>query len=202
VSVSSNKPFLVGITGGIGAGKSIVCRVFNVLGIPVYDADSRAKQLMVQDTLLISQIKALFGEKAYDDAGKLDNQYIASKVFKDKEKLSQLNGFVHPAVKKDFEKWVDENKNHPYLIKEAALLIEAESYKALDKLIVVTAPKDVKIKRVLNRDTHRDLEQVEAIMQKQLSDEEKIAIADYTLMNDGVEMLLPQILALHIQFSK
>ena len=194
------KPLLIGITGGIGAGKSIVCKVFDVLGIPVYDADSRAKQLMVKDALLVDHIKALFGEKAYDDAGKLDNQLIASKVFKDKEKLSQLNSYVHPAVKKDFEKWVDENKNQKYLIKEAALLIEAGSYKSLDKLIVVTAPKDIKIERVLNRDTHRDLEQVEAIMQKQLSDEEKIAKADYILKNDGVEMLLPQILALHYQF--
>jgi len=193
-------PLLIGITGGIGAGKSVVCRVFHALGVSIYDADSRAKLLMTEDGELKSQITNLFGKDAFGVDGNLNNKFIASQVFHDKTKLTQLNSYVHPAVKKDFGNWVSENSKHKYLIKEAALLIEAGSYAALNKLIVVTAPKDIKINRILARDPHRDQAQVEAIMQKQLPDNQKIAKADYVLVNDGKDMLLPQILRLHQAF--
>ena len=114
----NKKPLLVGITGGIGAGKSIVCKVFKTLGIPVYDADTRAKWLMNQHQELKTQIIQLFGEKAYDADDKLDNKYIAGEVFHAKDKLKTLNSFVHPAVKQDFEKWVTNYKNKKYVLKE------------------------------------------------------------------------------------
>lgn len=197
----SNKPLLVGITGGIGAGKSIVCRVFKSLGTPVYDADTRAKWLMNQSAELKTKIIQLFGEKAYSSEGILDNKFIAGEVFHAKEKLKTLNSFVHPAVKQDFEHWVEKHQNEKYVLKEAALLIEAGSYKDLDQLILVTAPKEIRIKRVLERDLHRDRNQVLAIIDKQLADNLKAEKAHHVLVNDGETMLLPQILGLHQTFN-
>ena len=197
----SKKPLLVGITGGIGAGKSIVCRVFKSLGTPVYDADTRAKWLMNESPKLKPQIIELFGDKAYSSDGVLNNKFIAGEVFHAKEKLKTLNSFVHPAVKKDFEHWVERHQNEKYVLKEAALLIEAGSYKDLDQLILVTAPKEIRIKRVLERDPHRARTQVLAIIDKQLNDDVKAEKAHHVLVNDGKTMLLPQIIALHQAFS-
>ena len=133
----SRLPYLVGITGGIGSGKSTVCKVFAQLDIPVYDADSNAKRLMSEDADLIKEIKQNFGEESYLADGLINREYLAEKVFNDKESLEQLNALVHPRVGNDFKAWTATQTNAPYLIKEAALLIESRSYKALNKLIIV-----------------------------------------------------------------
>ncbi len=193
-----NKPLKVGITGGIGAGKTLVCQMFRILGIPVYNADERAKLLMVQDDVVIDSIKNLFGEKAYIGDRKLNVLYLANHVFSDKEKLSLLNGVVHPAVAKDFESWQLNYQKEPYLIKEAALLVESKSYKVLTYLVTVTAPIDLRIARVLARDKHRTVQNIEDIISRQLSDEEKIAKSEFVIVNDNNSLLIPQVLDIHL----
>ncbi len=189
-----NKAFLVGITGGIGSGKSLICKIFSILNIPVYDADSRAKWLMVHDPELVNGILNLFGHQAYLE-GELNRTYIASKAFHAKYLTERLNALVHPAVAKDFDSWADL-QNSAYVIKEAALLIESESYKTLDYLINVEAPASLRKERVLQRDKHRDPQQVDDIMSRQLSDLERREKADYTILNDGKHMVIPQVLEL------
>lgn len=196
-----SKPLLVGITGGIGAGKSVITKIFATLGVPVYDADSRAKWLMTHSENLISSVKVLFGDESYLD-DKLNREHIASLAFHKPVLLTQLNAVVHPEVEQDFEKWVGENSNQPYLLKEAALLFETGSYSHLDKVILVTAPKKVRLNRVLARDSHRKEEDVEAIMGKQWLDAVKESKADIILPNDGTTLLTPKILKLHEEFSK
>ncbi|MBT30118.1 MAG: dephospho-CoA kinase [Thalassobius sp.] len=195
-----NKPLIIGITGGIGSGKSVVCKIFKSLGIPVYDSDSRAKWLMRYSEDLINEIKKNFGQNSYLPDGQVNNKYLAENVFHDKEKLKLLSSLTHPAVGKDFQNWVEKNQNQKYLLKEAALIFEAGIYKTLDKTILVTAPQEIKIDRVLKRDPHRDKAQVLAIMDKQMSDDEKIPLADFIITNDDTEMILPQVLKLHEEF--
>jgi dephospho-CoA kinase len=196
-----NKPLQIGITGGIGSGKSIVCRIFSCLGIPVYDADHRAKSIMTTDGILISSIRKEFGDLAYDENGTLNRKYLAEKVFADKKKLERLNSLVHPRVGVDYLKWVDQNNDVPYLLKEAALLFEAGSYKLLDKVIVVTAPEELRIERVLKRDPHRSKQQLMEILQQQWPESEKIRLADYILINDDRDLLLPRVIELHEIFN-
>lgn len=190
----------VGITGGIGSGKSTVCRVFQVLNIPVYDADSRAKHLMNTKPDLKAQIADAFGKNAYVDGGALNRDYLAAQVFPDTEKLSKLNAIVHPAVGSDFASWLEE-QHSPYVIKEAALLVETGSYKDLDALIVVTAPENLRITRVVLRDSHRNREQVMDILKKQLPEKEKALLANYLVNNDENHLILPQILDIHTQLT-
>ena len=197
-----NKVLHIGVTGGIGSGKSIICKIFNVLGIPVYNSDNRAKWLMQNDIELVSQIKNLFGEKAYFVDGQLNNSFLAKNVFHNKEKLNSLNSLVHPSVQKDFSNWVDKHESFKYIIKEAALLFETGIYKNLDHIILVTAPQEIKIQRVLLRDSHRSREQVLAIIDKQMSDELKIPLANSQIINDNNQMILPQVLKLHNEFIK
>jgi len=196
-----NKPLLVGITGGIGAGKSIICRVFSVLGVPAYDADSRAKWLMNHSPELLQNLRTLFGDESIVN-GQLNRDWLAANVFHDEHKLAQLNALVHPAVAADFEQWVKQHAAHRYVIKEAALLFETGSYRALDYTILVTAPQATRTARVQQRDAHRTATDIAAIMAKQLPDEEKALLASTILVNDGQTLLLPQILKLHAQFSR
>ena len=190
----------VGITGGIGSGKSSVCKIFEVLGVPVYYADDRAKALMIHNNELVAGIKAHFGEEAYKN-GQLDRTYLADQVFNNKKALAALNGLVHPAVAKDAALWHKEHLSAPYTLKEAALLFEAGSYKQLDKIIVVTAPKAVRIARVMQRDGVT-AEQVEARMNNQWTEEQKVALADYIITNDGQHELIDQVLQLHKELLK
>ncbi len=190
---------MVGITGGIGAGKSIVSKIFQVLGIPVYDADSRAKWLMNHDPALKKKIIGLLGEKAYNREG-LDRAWVSSQTFHDREKLDQLNALVHPIVGEDHLSWHRSQKS-PYTLKEAALLYEAGSYKQLDKVIVVTAPDELRIRRVMQRDTHRTRADIEAILRNQWPQAKKEKMADYIIKNDGLEMVLPQVLVIHQSLS-
>ena len=193
----------IGITGGIGSGKSIASRLFHALGVPVYDADSRARWLMENDAALREQLTAAFGPTTYDAMGRLNRMVLANTVFGNPERLVQLNALVHPHVGTDFERWAaaQQQAGHTYVLKEAALLFEAGSYKQLDRSVTVFAPLPVRQARVLHRDPHRSLTDVQAIMSKQLSEEDKIQRADYVLTNDDVQPLLPQVLALHAAFS-
>ena len=193
----------IGITGGIGSGKSIASRLFQALGVPIYDADSRARWLMENDAELRQQLSAAFGPATYDAAGRLNRPVLAQTVFRSPTLLAQLNALVHPHVGIDFERWAtaQQQAGHAYVLKEAALLFEAGSYKQLDRIITVFAPLAVRAARVLRRDPHRSAADVQAIMSKQLSEEEKVARADYVLTNDDVQPLLPQVLALHAVFG-
>ncbi len=192
-----SKPLLVGITGGIGAGKSIVCEVFNVLKVPVYEADMRAKALMEESHEVVTQIKSFFGEESYQDTGKLNRSYLSAEVFNNTENLEKINQIVHPAVEQDFNSWVASKAGYPYVLKEAALLVETGSFKMLDSLIVVTAPENVRIQRVLKRDKHRTAQEVKAIISNQLAEEKKVEKAKFVINNDEGSMLLPQILKIH-----
>ncbi len=184
----------VGITGNIGSGKSLVCRLFSVLGIPIYDADSRAKELMNTDPKLISEIKHHFGVQSYFE-GKLDRAYLAKLVFGAPRLLEILNQIVHPAVKQDSDRWFYQ-QNSIYAIKEAALIIETQGYKDLDVLILVTAPKTLRIKRVQKRDG-LSASAIRARMDSQISEKEKIPYADFVIINDGHHLLSPQIWKIH-----
>ena len=186
----------VGITGGIGSGKTTVCKIFETLGIPVYYADERAKRLMTEDMELVAAIKKLFGEDAYFPDGNLDRGFIASIVFNDRKILDRLNDLVHPVVAKDGEKWHLEQQDVPYTLKEAALLIESGSHLLLDKIITVTAPLELRIQRVMARDK-AERAAVEARINKQMPESEKVKIADFVIKNDGSMSLIKQVLKIH-----
>lgn len=196
-----SKPLEIGITGGIGSGKSLVCRIFQKLGVPVYDADSHAKDLMTTDGILISGIKKEFGDLSYHPGGVLNREYLANHVFNDQRKLDVLNSLVHPRVKADYGQWVEAQAGKRYMIKEAALLYEAGSDRELTRVILVYAPEDLRISRVLKRDTHRTIGQVREIIAKQMPEGEKLKRADYVIVNDESQLLIPQILRLHEEFS-
>lgn len=192
--------YKVGITGGIGSGKTTVCKVFEVLGIPIFYADTEAKNMMVEDELLIEAIKSTFGEESYFEEGKLNNKHIAGIVFNNEAELAKLNALVHPAVFRAFDRWeANVNPNAPYTLKEAALLFESGSYKMCDTTILVTAPTDLKINRVMQRD-NSTAEQVKARMDKQMSDYEKAKMANHFIMNDEAHSIIEQVLALHKEF--
>src|SRR5688572_17236778 len=143
----------------MGSGKSLVCKIFHCLGAPVYDADSHAKGLMTTDGILVSEIKKEFGELSYNIDGSLNRAYLSHTVFNDTKQLEILNRLVHPRVGANYRRWVDQYKNHPYVLKEAALLFESGSHQSLDKVIVVHAPEELRIQRVLRRDKHRSADQ-------------------------------------------
>lgn len=193
-------PLQIGITGGIGSGKSLVCRIFQQLGAPVYDADSHAKGLMTTDGILVSQIKKEFGDLAYHPDGSLNRSYLGQYVFLDEERLQKLNSLVHPRVAVDYQLWLRQHSRVPYVLKEAALLFESGSYKTLDKIVVVSAPLEIRQKRVLQRDAHRTVDQFNGIVEKQMSEEEKLKRADYIIINDDKTLVIPQVLKLHDQF--
>jgi dephospho-CoA kinase len=185
---------IIGLTGGIGSGKSTIARVFQVLGIPVYDADSRAKALMVQDPELVKGIRAVFGADAYVDGGALNRGYIAAQAFSDPDKLAQLNALVHPVTIADAERWAHQQKA-PYVLKEAALMFESASFHQVDAVIQVYAPATVRLHRVMKRDG-QTREAVLARMKNQLSDSIVMKLADYVIYNDAQQMVIPQVLQL------
>jgi len=191
----------IGITGGIGSGKTTVSKVFEVLSVPVFYADDHAKRVMVEDDILVTAIKKEFGSEAYFAEGSLNRKYIANVVFNDSAKLEKLNAIVHPATFRAFDTWLAQVGDVPYILKEAALLFEASSYKLCDKAIMVYAPLEVRVNRVVQRD---DISREEVLSRnaKQMSDEEKIKLADYTIINNDTELVIPQVLALHQQFLK
>lgn len=190
----------VGITGGIGSGKTTICRIFETLGIPVFYADTVAKEIMVNDAILIKGVKETFGEESYLPGGILNNKHIAGIVFNNADELAKLNALVHPAVFRAFDSWVGKlPKDVPYILKEAALLFESGSYKMCDKNILVTAPLALKLARVMKRDGVTE-DQVKARMDKQFTDEKKIKMADYLISNNETDSLITQVMDLHQLF--
>ncbi|QNP53421.1 dephospho-CoA kinase [Hymenobacter qilianensis] len=194
----------IGITGGIGSGKSIVCRLFQLLGAPVYDSDYRAKWIMANDLSLRAELVATFGPQTFSDAGQLDRPYLARVAFSDPTQLALLNALVHPHVGRDFETWAaaQQQAGHVYSLKEAALLFESGAYRQLDRIITVFAPQTVRQARVLRRDPHRTAADILAIVGKQMSEEEKVQRADYVVHNDDQHLLIPQVLALDTLFRQ
>ncbi len=184
----------IGITGGIGSGKSLVCRIFKALGIPTFDADREAKRLMVADAALIDAIRSEFGRQAYRPDGTLDRAFMAEQVFNDEGKLQKLNALVHPVVIRAGEEWANQQRT-PYAVKEAALLFESGSYRLNDYTVLVTAPVEVRVGRVMERDGV-DADRVRARMEKQWPEEEKRRLADFVIVNDGVQAVIPQVLKL------
>ena len=187
----------IGITGGIGSGKSQIASFFLLLSVPVYNSDDRAKLLMNSDNQLIEGIKELFGEASYID-GKIDRGYISSKLFKDTLLLQKMNELVHPSVEKDYKNWLSQQSSF-YTIKESALLVETGGYKKLDQLICVATPENIRLQRVLKRDTHRSKETIKSIIRNQTTDEEKSKVADYLIKNDNSTLIIPQLLKLHTE---
>ncbi len=190
----------IGLTGGIGSGKSLISEVFNILGTPVYNADLRAKYLMNSDAVLMTEISNLIGSPAYNSLGKLDTAYVSSRIFNDDNLRLNLNDLVHPAVAKDFDKW---HRSFPasisYVIKEAAIMFESGSNNGMDKIVCVSAPVDVRIERVMLRDG-KNREQIKKIIDAQLSQDKVEALSDFVIDNSGTDLLIPQVLSLHRTF--
>jgi len=180
---------IIGITGGIGSGKSVVANILISMGYPVYNSDARAKLLINSEPDLVQNIKNTFGD-VYNSEG-LDRRKLANVVFNQPEKLAVLNSLVHPAVGKDFSSWVSKQQN-PIVFKEAAILFETGIYKSLNKIILVTCPLNKRIERVMQRDGVSKIE-VENRMKNQWEDEKKMKLTDFIIYNSGEELLIPQI---------
>jgi len=193
--------FKIGITGGIGSGKTTVCKVFELLGVPVFYADDVAKSIMHTDPILKSGILEIFGESSFSKMGELNRNYISSIVFNDNLELEKLNSLVHPAVFRAFDAWVLNHEEAPYVIKEAALLYESDAYKMCNQSILVLSPIESRIRRVKARDGI-STEDIQLRMKRQFTDEQKRTFADHILINDEKQLLIPQIILLHQQFLK
>ena len=190
----------IGLTGGIGSGKTTVAKVFEMLGIPVYYADEAARELMHTNELLKQQLIFHFGNETYFEDGQLNRKHLSSIVFSNKEKLELLNSLVHPATIADAYEWF--SKQHaPYVIKEAALLFESGTAEGLDYIIGVTAPPTLRIKRVMDRDAVT-ADEVKRRMANQVDEALKIKLCDFVLHNNEQELLLPQVITLHNELIK
>ncbi|MGZ0017893.1 dephospho-CoA kinase [Yeosuana sp. AK3] len=187
---------IVGLTGGIGSGKTTVASMFNDLGVPVFISDVEAKKLMVTSKVIKRQLNELFGQQAYLEHD-LNKPYIANAIFKDKTLLEKMNAIIHPKVASHFKKWI-KKQSAPYVINEAAILFENNSYKQYDVIITVTAPKTLKLERLLKRD-ETTLEKIEAIMKNQWTDEEKIRLSHYVIVNSDLEKTREQVVKIHQQ---
>lgn len=185
---------LIGLTGGMGSGKSTIAEIFKTLHVPVYDSDARARTLMNTSPELREHIQGLFGPEAYTTDQGINRAYIASKVFKDPELLRQLNAIVHPAVFQDLVSWAQEpaQLDAPYLVQESAILFEAALHSRFTAVVLVIAPMEVRIERVMQRD-HASRESVMDRMQNQWPDAEKLPYADYVIYNDGARSLISQV---------
>ncbi|WP_299386357.1 dephospho-CoA kinase [uncultured Lacinutrix sp.] len=189
----------VGLTGGIGSGKTTVAKAFEALGIPIYIADDEAKKLMNTSKVLKRKLIALIGEVAYKD-NELNRPYLAKAIFNDKGLLEKMNAIVHPKVGKHFIKWKNK-QNAPYVIKEAAILFENGSYKNYDYIITVTAPEKTRIDRVLKRD-NASIEKVKAIIANQWQDDEKVRLSDFVIINTNLDNTKAEVLKTHNKLLK
>ncbi len=187
----------VGITGGIGSGKSVICRVFATLGIPVFNADDAARYLMEHDTAVMQSVKQLFGNDIY--AGNIpDRKKIAAIVFSAPDKLQQLNGIMHPATLRYAHEWL-QHQSAPYCIKEAAIFFESGSHKDMDIMVGVSAPSQLRIGRAMKRN-NTPREKVMSIMAQQMDEDEKMKRCNHVIINDDMQAVLPQVLRLHQLF--
>ena len=189
-------PLQIGVTGGIGSGKSVVCRIFACLGIPVYEADKRAKWLSDNDPAIKTEVIELLGEESFAD-GTYNRKYVASRVFSNSQLLQELNQIIHPRVLADSGLWLDRHIAQPYVIREAALMNRAGEGNTLDKVIVVTAPLSLRIERTKSRDPQRSEEDILAIVENQISEEVRLQLADYVVDNGENVALIAQIMPLH-----
>lgn len=195
LSKETNKPLKVGVTGGIGSGKSMVCNIFKTLRVPVFNADTEAKKLMNNDQNIKHALIALLGKNIYTDQGTLDKKGMADIIFNDKEILQKINQIIHPAVRKQFGVWY-QNQNTDYIVQEAAILFESGAYQLMDINILIKAPEELRIKRVMERDGVLE-NQVIARMANQWNDEKKEKLADFIVYNDERDFLTTQILEIH-----
>lgn len=186
---------IIGLTGGIGSGKSTVAEIFEHLRVPVFIADIESKLILETDLALQSKLANLLGPELLQD-GQVDKLYMAQKIFNDENLLQAVNAMLHPLVGKAFDRWALLNEKSLYIIREAAILFESNSYKDCDKIIVVTAPKDLRVNRVMLR-SNLSAEAVEARMAKQWPQEKKDVLADYLVDNSGNQSLIKQVLAIH-----
>ncbi len=184
--------FKVGVTGGIGSGKSVVCRIFRNLNIQVYDADTEARRILKEDPEVRQKLLKHFGKKVFKDS-ELDRKYLAGKIFSDSEARSFVNGIVHPKVREDFVRWT-KKQTGPYVIEEAALLFESGGWKELDLTILVTAPEEIRIHRIMKRD---EIERGEVLarLASQIDPEEAAKMTDLRIQNDEKELVIPQVLS-------
>lgn len=189
----------LGVTGGIGSGKSTVCQLFEHLGVPVYYADQRAKEIVNEDPEIRNRLTEAFGEKTFIN-GIYNRSHVASIVFNDKSKLEIINGIIHPAVFKDWEKFCKHHQDKPYIVKEAAIMLETDSKQSIDKIALVYAPLELRLERVMTRDG-ADKEAIMARINSQMPEEEKLKLADHVIINDGTKSVIQQVLALHQQYS-
>lgn len=185
----------IGLTGGIGSGKSYICRLFEEFGVSVYNADSRAKDLMITDQMVVDAIKCKFGDASYNNDGSLNRFYLAESVFSDREKLAVLNSIVHPTVLADFSRFVKECEETgcQIVMMEAAVLIESGFHQFMDKIIVVSAHHELRMKRTMLRDNVQE-QNVKNRMLAQMNDREREKYADFVIINNEKELLIPQIL--------
>lgn len=190
----------IGLTGNIGSGKTTVSKIFEVLGIPVFYADDAARWVMVNDQQLIGELKAEFGAESYFEDGTLNRKHIASIVFDNEVALAKLNSIVHPATFRAFDTWLANVIDAAYVVKEAALMFESDSYKYCDYTIMVQAPLEVRIRRVMQRDA-LSREEIEKREANQIPQEKKAQLADYIIKNDDSQLLIPQVLELHKHFK-
>ena len=199
--MTKKSPFLVGITGGVGAGKSLVCKILNTLGVPIYSSDGRAKVLMNNNEDLKKEIINNFGIESFKN-NKIDNQFLSNKIFENNSHRLKINSLVHPFVKEDFHFWIKKNSNNDYLVKESALIIESESYKELDFLIYVSAERNIRIKRVLQRDQEKNEDDIVKIIKTQMDVKKAINFCDEVIDNNENNLLLPKVLKIHKKILK
>lgn len=193
---SRTTPLQIGVTGGIGSGKSVVCRIFACLGVPVYEADARAKWLSNNDPDIRTEVIELLGEESFA-AGTYNRKYVASRVFSDEQLLHKLNYIIHPRVFADSDRWLERHGSQPYVIREAALMNKAGEGNSLGKVIVVTMPLSLRIKRIKFRDPQRSEADIRAIIGNQIPEESRLKLADYIVDNGENAALIPQVLSLH-----
>lgn len=191
----------IGITGGIGSGKTTVCKVFELLGVPVYYADDASKKLLTSDPEIKHQVVAVFGETVLDEQQFISRKKVAALVFANGEQLKKLNAIMHPAVGRHFESWLNAQEQYPYILKEAAIMFESGADKQMDKVMTVSAPEEIRIARVMKRD-RVTREEVLRRIHAQLSEEARITRSQYVIVNDEKELVIPQVMQLHSLFSK
>ncbi len=191
----------IGITGGIGSGKSVVCEIFALLGVPVFNSDLEGRSILETDAKVVAAVKEIFGAEAYTEDGKPDRIRIASLAFADKEKLKRLNAVVHPAVAERFHNWLAQHSDADYVVKEAAVLVESGAYKEMDHVVLVSAPEELKRSRAAKRD-HLTLAEVDKRSRNQMKETDLAKYAQFVIRNDEAELLIPQVLKLHALFKK
>tara|TARA_Y100000994_G_scaffold249458_1_gene261263 strand:+ start:2291 stop:2899 length:609 start_codon:yes stop_codon:yes gene_type:complete len=197
---NTHKPIKVGLTGGIGSGKTTVSNILKTVGIPVFNSDDESKNLLKVNPKIINDVKNLFGKSIIQEEEDIDLKKLGNIVFSNKSKLNQLSNILHPEVLIKFKQWM-LTQNTTYIIKESAILFETKTYKELDKIIIVTAPLALRIDRIKKRD-HRDIKQIKSIINNQLNLNTQLDKADYIINNDEKSLLIPKVIDLHMRLSR